>query len=56
VPGLSTKLEKIVDLRIFSECFCGPHMLRGPLIAHPWPSSFFYETKQWHRWVSVNVA
>ena len=40
--GLSTKLEEISDLRIFLNAFAGhckrcggPHVARGPLIAHP---------------------
>jgi len=38
--SLSTKLEEILDLKIFSESFRGPHVARGPLIAHPWFSVF----------------
>jgi len=35
--SLSTELEKILDLKIFSECFRGhsKRLARGPLIAHP---------------------
>jgi len=31
--------QKFSDLKIFPECFRGPHVARGLLNAHPWSRS-----------------